>query len=243
MRGCLLLVVVTLVGLMESVWSLPDDPAEYQAWEERTLQEIEALRDAPDEQAISELGRHVYRLSRLGVQEKGDRPAYRAAKAMLEAIPDHAIWYEKKIRELTEKDIDGGSNFSGERAWCFQTLEQLQTKESVRVLGELLFDERDPWKGEGWGDGGRPFANSWHAVKALHGMGSRNPPVVRKFVELPEDVRTWQLWFEQIRAGTRTFSFKGSEVVYRLGGSAAVEGGGGLPNTKTASGSSTESTG
>jgi len=80
------------------------------------------------------------------------------------------------------------------------------------VLGELLFDERDPWKGI-------PTDATWMpscslAVVALHNLGLENPPVNTSYADYRNDLRTWQLWFEQVRAGNRTFSFKADKKVY-----------------------------
>jgi hypothetical protein len=207
---------IATISLIGCASSLPDDPSKYKSWEENALKTIDSLREVPRDEAIPRLGSFVFKLSKPAEMEHGDRPVYQAAKKMLITIPEYAIWYEKRIKELTDRDISGLGDHR-ERYWCFEILSEIQSAESVRVLGELLFDGRDPWKSPEWGDGGRPYANSFHAVRALHHLGIRNPPT-GKYVDLPADVRTWQLWFEQVRAGTRTFSFEGSDTIYSLEG-------------------------
>ncbi len=86
----------------------------------------------------------------------------------------------------------------------------------MKILGELLFDERNPFADH-------PTDAPWvpsclYAVDALHKLGLKNPPVKAIHADPDNDLRTWQLWYEQVRAGTRTFSFEGDDTIYSLSG-------------------------
>lgn len=219
--------VSILVGLTASLGmaNLPEDPVEYAAWEAKRLATVAEVSDWPPEKAIPELGKWVHKLSMNHNLEKGDRPVFTAARTALMAIPGYAEWHGERIKKCTESKIPGsksaaewvGKYSTHQRRWDYQTLEQLPGPETVKVLGELLFDERDPWKEIYWGDGGRPMPNSRNAAKTLHGLGIKDPPVNSKYFN-NGDIGTWQLWIEQVRSGKRTFSFEGDEATYDLEG-------------------------
>ncbi|MGB6223162.1 MAG: hypothetical protein WBG04_19195 [Haloferula sp.] len=216
--------------------NLPEDPAAYSAWEAQRLADIEEASGWPAEKAIPELGKWVGKLSRHHSIERGDRPVFTAAQKTLLAIPGHAEWYGEEIKKLTEAamPVPGhpNSGFEGhERRWYYATLQQLPSPETVGVLGELIFDERDPWKDGDWGDGGRPMPNSVHATKAFTALGISNPPV-RALAYDPGDQRTWQLWFNQVKAGARTFSFEGDDATYSLEGEVPLRSGEGDASKK-----------
>ncbi len=150
----------------------------------------------------------------------GDRQGtFKILKDTILTIPGHATWHGEQIKQLTDAEIEGRptGKHSLQRWWYYETLQQLPSPETVKVLGEFLFDERDPWKHLPTDDGGRWHPNSLYAVRALNKLGIRNAPVKREHWD-PADLRTWQLWYEQIRAGTRTFSFEGDDAIYSLSG-------------------------
>lgn len=201
--------------------ALPEDPAEYAAWEVKMLASVEEQKNLPPEQAIPKLGMWIYQLSLHTHTEKGDRIVFNTAHNLLLSIPGHAEWFGKEIKAKTDDKVNGtGLNLPGRREWHFDTLSQLQSPETVKVLGELLFDERDPWKGIPTDAPWWPSCNL--AVQAIHNLGLENPPVKSQYPDPRNDLRTWQLWFEQVRAGTRTFSFKGDKTIYSLAGPVAT---------------------
>jgi hypothetical protein len=198
--------------------ALPEDPAEYLAWEKRQLSVIEAQKKLLPEQSIPTLGKFVYRLSLPTHQERGDRVVFNASRNLLLSIPNHAEWFGNEINRMTDIEVEG--QFHHERGWYFTILSHLQSPQTVQVLGELLFDERDPWKNI-------PTDATWYpssvlAVRALHNLGIEKPPVNSEFPDPRNDLLTWQLWYEQVRAGTRTFSFKGDKTTYSLTGPVAT---------------------
>lgn len=191
-------------------------------WIQENRAIVERVRSGSyDERDVAKLDNLVRRP--IGRKESAGSEAselYRAAKEALISLPGHADTLASKIKDLTEKEVSGTSTaHSSQRGWYFQTLSQLPSSWSVKVLGELLFDERNPFadvpSDSPW------VSNSSYAVVALHELGLRNPPVSGKYPDHRNDLRAWQLWFEQVRAGTRTFSFKDDETIYSLAGPVA----------------------
>lgn len=214
-RGMLVLILITL--LAGRALAAPENAAEYATWERKGLEAVEALRDRPAEEAIPKLGGWLRKLSRPSQMEKGERPIYREAQKLLLSFPNHAEFFAEEINKGTACDVSGvGEPSILDRDLCFQSLEQLPSPRTVAALGELLFDERNPFKDQ---PSDSPWvANCHYAVGALHRLGLRNPPVVGKYPDSRNDLHTWQLWFEQVRAGTRTFSFEGDDQIYSLSG-------------------------
>lgn len=201
--------------------ALPEDPAEYAEWEARQLAAIEEQKNLPPEQAIPNLGKSVRKYALHTHIEKGDRVVYNRARDLLLSIPGHAEWFGREIKAMTDDEISRtGLQFEGRREWYFETLSELPSPETVKVLGEQLFDERSPLEGPlneaEW------MPSSCFAVIALHKLGLEDPPVQTSFADYRNDVRTWQLWYEQVRSGARTFSFKGDKTIYSLAGPVAT---------------------
>lgn len=208
---------VVLFGIGER---LPKDPNEYAAWEARLLKRVEEQESLPPDESIPQLGRWLRQLSRPQWIERQGSPVFSAAQDALLSIPDHAEWFGVRIRSMADANLTGNvSPYMTEgrrRYWDFETLTQLPSPETVKVLGELLFDERtikhdmpddSPW-----------VPNCYYAVRALHYLGLNNPPVTSEHPEARKDLRAWQLWYEQVRAGSRTFAFKGDDNEYSLTG-------------------------
>lgn len=215
-------VILALILFTNITYSIEIDGIEYT---ESRIQEIRKGLDQwneiaensshlPPEKAIPLLGKGLYKTSLPSIYVVGDRLGVRAKlqRALLN-IPGHAEYYGNEIRRLTEIEIAGSE--ARERVWAYETLAELPSAETVKVLGELVFDDRDPWKSWPPSDGGKPLPNTTRSVLALNRLGIKNAP--SKNIAFDEaDIHTWQLWFEQVKAGTRTFSFEGDDRVYSL---------------------------
>lgn len=137
--------------------------------------------------------------------------------------------------------------YSHKPVWyILETLPHLPSPETVSVLGELLYDERDaatkPYKDPCTGMHGM-HPNSVLAREALQLIGLRDPGIAEPvFVRLRqpekgepwtsedalqaefeqrtaqrfENLRPWRGWWEAVKAGERKFSFKGQSVEYRF---------------------------
>jgi hypothetical protein len=97
------------------------------------------------------------------------------------------------------------------------TLCHLPSPATVRVLGHYLSDERDTppprYRGQDWID---CESNAYQACTALEKIGLRNAPVPPRSVQSESNLATWRLWWAQVEAGTRSFSFEGEDVEYRF---------------------------
>jgi hypothetical protein len=180
---------------------------------------INDAKASPDTSHIKQLGDIVRHLGRdLKNLEPESEELYNEAQHVLLSIPGHAEYYGNEIKNLTDGEIAGTSTaHTATRGWYFETLSRMPSPETVRVLGELLFDERNPFKGD---PTDAPWqASCWGAEDAIFHLGLKNMPVKEgPFPFYEDDLHTWQLWYEQVRAGTRTFSFKGNDTVYTLAG-------------------------
>jgi hypothetical protein len=153
---------------------------------------------------------------------------YRKLQSEFLSIPGHAEYFGKRIREAYEplKGANGRAAISdaqNEMMYSFATLKNLPSPETVRVLGEML---SDTWRMKRpppiLGDYTyTPESLALSAVgSALMQLPLREPPNVPGVMagEDPEVVmvRPWQNWWEEIKSGKRTFSFKGQAVEYRF---------------------------
>ena len=110
------------------------------------------------------------------------------------------------------------NNFNSLRFYIIEeTLCHLPSPPTVAALGKYLYDERDtppPMKpGQDWIDN---ESNAYLACKALAKIGLRNAPVPPRVAPDESHLATWRLWWEQVQAGTRSFSFEGEAVEYRF---------------------------
>lgn len=186
---------------------------------------IESIEGLPTEERFDQLGRLVAIGHRPPLdQEQGT--VFRAAQKELLALPGHADYFGRKIRNDRKlfasgrrNEIQGGPNSD------FGTLGQLPSAETVRVLGTFLNDgptEDSPDPFNSSSDLAKPMANNLLAARALHELKIVNPPL-KKQPGSYADVHPWRLWFSQVEAGTRSFRFHGDPQSYGLSGPLSKE--------------------
>lgn len=142
--------------------------------------------------------------------------------------PSHAAYFKNKIEGLRkpgETEYAKTHARHEERYWLIvETLPQIPSPQVVELLGEYLYDDRDTpppmLPTQDWID---VSANSTLAVSALGDIGLKNPPVKKADAYSKDDLETWKLWWEQVRSGTRTFSFEGKDIAYRFKKDGGVE--------------------
>ena len=185
---------------------------------------IRELRGKSDQDSVLQLGLMVRSLGAYQDRlDARDLDNLKSARGDLAKIPDYAERIGEIIDAQTAREIQGSYNSDYARYDYSEILEQSKTAEAVKVLGNFLFDERDPWKDiKGWGDGGRPLPNSYIALVSLSRMKIRGSPNAED-TRYPQDLKLWQTWFEEVRSG-RTFSFEGDPQVYTLAGPVAQPG-------------------
>ena len=203
----------------------------------------ELIAKEPSE-AIPSLGSFIGQLSKWNYRKTPERDeVLEYAVRHLLAIPGHATYYENRIQEARkrmneEEDPSLRSPLIGEyqstKSAAFWILSSLPSPETVKVLGEFLFDDQErvhpspPGASES-DENLRQYetgmsSNSSLAKAAFALLPLSTKPVHRKtvhgagFVDYPEDLQPWRLWYEQVRAGTRTFRFEGDPQAYSLAG-------------------------
>ena len=119
---------------------------------------------------------------------------------------------------------------AGKLLFDFPTLDYLPSVETVRVLGEFLSDERGYVKmpeHPTLEDLTTDVSGSPVFRRAAASLGKL--PIVNKPIpastqfRTPDDVQPWKQWYEQIKAGNRTFRFEGDPTEYDLNGPASKE--------------------
>ncbi len=214
-----------IVLLVMQALCLLGGASEWDAWVERFLGEIEAMPDSPSPKEVALLATLGYPSP--GVLKPETQIVRETAKERLRQIPDFPEKIAQYIDDEKAKQRSGASDSvhsSTRRFSAFETMSRIPHPGVVKVLGEYLFD----WEGRNshLPPNQRPFPamkpNGHHAMEAL-GQLIEKPPVQKrseiywKSYSYDDDIM-WQLWYEQVRAGTRTFRFKGDPQEYSLAG-------------------------
>lgn len=146
---------------------------------------------------------------------------YEKIQNELMVIPGHARYYrdeierERKTVEHLDRNQGERSNYNRNRKWHFETLAHLPSPETIGVLGGFLADDRDK-SHLGVENLDHIPGNSAWSVMALSGIGLRQPPVDGFHYFEEGDVQKWRGWWEEIKSGRKTFSFRGQSVEYRF---------------------------
>ncbi len=197
---------------------------------EAKLQEITRL---PQDQQITGLGSVVISGARDPVRQlnRWQSDIFSQAKAGLLGIPGASEYYGDRINRshaafkgtiLGERQDGSTNEVQREMINGFRVLANLPSPETVRVLGEMLSDE---WEGpmpEGadyW-----PDSLAVSAVLPLARLPFTDPPAP----DFPdhaakENLKAWQQWYAEVKAGTRSFAFIGQPVSHRFGPDGTVE--------------------
>jgi len=187
------------------------------------IQKTEDASKMDPNRAIELLGTGVRKLSRPSIYPIDERlEVYEMVQKKLISIPGHAEYFGDMIRKATDDQIAGTHKYHPtERWWQYETLQQLPSPETVKVLGELLFDEKgqmftdDPVR-----DSSLPQANCRYAAQSLAVLIDKPPYDSKLYPSSDSALDAWRLWYQQVKAGTRTFRFKDSPVSYTLTGPA-----------------------
>lgn len=104
----------------------------------------------------------------------------------------------------------------------------VKSPESVAVLGHFLNDSegRDGKSligGEIQVEDASYPVNASSALSAIERIGIENPPTSNKYLSEWEQVDVWKDWWNEVKAGKRTYRFKGSPIEYGPDGPASKE--------------------
>lgn len=169
----------------------------------------------------------------------------RIQKILLET-PGYAEFYRDRINAARAKyddvmetgDVSEAAYYR--TAWSdsqngFSAMRHLPSVETVRVLGDFLADDRGrtvlPPNAslDDKQHAAMEIPNSDAATKTLQALPILSKPFKTRspdyFVagETASCLDSWRLWYEQIKAGTRTFRFEGDPQEYDLNGPASKE--------------------
>ena len=196
----------------------------------------------PRGEAIKELGLGLYKTSLKSIYRIDEREEVRKEiQTALLSIPGHAEYYRDKIEGLTipyleaeaawkktEENIyingkDAGLLFSEldrGRMWALQTLRELPSPETLRVLGEMFDDERmlvrllPDKSNQEMASMSRPTSEL--SARTLCEM-IENPPTKGDW-NYDRDMPVWRNWWRQVKEGRRTVRFKGDPQEYDFTG-------------------------
>ncbi|RYD43350.1 MAG: hypothetical protein EOP85_10250 [Verrucomicrobiaceae bacterium] len=242
------ILAATLIGLQpmeaQEEWRQKNRENEIQqveVWETK-LQEASNLDGFEKLQSLSiGLRNMAHRLTLSDHGPEVDDLYLRIQAAML-AVPGHAEYYRdrildtrleyEKIKGKGEIDREAGArtHLSNAQQDGFRTMAYLPSVGTVRVLGELLSDERgytklpaNPTLDE-MEVAAMEVPNCKGAAKALVCLPIVSKPQDKDWMMMTyEDVAPWREWYGQIKAGNRTFRFAGDPTEYDLDGPAPAE--------------------
>jgi hypothetical protein len=145
-------------------------------------------------------------------------------------IPGHAEFFAIKIREeqgrvkgIPLQSVPGRNEYNKNRyIYISKVLANIPSPETIRVLGEFLWDDKDNHPRGPNDDWGPIESNGNLAGLALSQIGLRNPPMENVFLGSPTEFNNWRAWYEEIKSGKRAFSFKGQNVEYRFNSDGSV---------------------
>jgi len=192
-----------------------------ETWAEGSL---ELMKRMPEDPSIEDM----LRLARFAGNESEEPDVLEVKKRAwekLRAIPDFADRFANYLREEREKFKslkESASHYNRQREWVISPMGKLPHPNVVRVLGEYLSDtERPGYDGGTWESRVAHAATPANAVLAAEALGQliEKPPVQKPWDSYTEDdAKTWELWYAQVKAGTRTYRFKGDPQDYNLQG-------------------------
>lgn len=186
------------------------------------------------------LARCLFKTSMQSIFQSDDRwVVYEEAQRAVISIPGHAEHFQKRIKDAQRafEQVKGNpdsmafgdlqQDLLNEQMYGFAKLGAMPSPETVRVLGEFLFD---PWglnpnakPGEDYSVSDGETAHAGRALKALASLPLENranaTPADR--TQYWRDIDAWKLWYEQVKAGSRTFRFVGDPQNYSLAGPVA----------------------
>jgi hypothetical protein len=177
----------------------------------RALDESAAWSDSEKMDYLSIRIRQMGSLrSRDGYSEELDETYFKTQQVLL-SIPNHAQYFLNKATLETDKIEQNIKSSRLHRVLSIATLRHLPSPETMKGLGDLLWDER------GGTPGGGELSNAQLAAQQLYFMGIRNAPRVGDggyfTLQLLEMYREW---YKKIRSGEMSFSFEGQSLEYRF---------------------------
>ena len=225
---------ICISALIQSSWARTEseeiearrnEAEQVELWEKN----LATTQGKPDEAKMSELGLGLRNMGYRSTHPVHDSSSevgslYRRLQTEILAIPGHADFYAEPIlesyrayRDPTHPKHSGSMTwFSSSSRYGFATLKHLPSPETVRILGDMLWEEWER-KLEPESTVHIPSALAHQAVWTLLDLPLRNKPTEHfERYETEDYLPAWQDWYEKVKAGEIPFSFVGQAVEYRF---------------------------
>lgn len=204
------------------------DRSGIERWKEKSLAKIASLSNPATMDEIWSISVYI-RIAERGKNHLGPEHllVFNAAREVVLRTDNHAAIYRSILEKskITWKATGDDIDFSRTRSDVFKTLSQLPSPQVVELLGSMLHDTEWPIDPLKHGDSSVPPSNAILSVFALqdlleeppanHGKGSMGHLIEGEFP-------VWQLWYDHVKAGSRTFRFKDDPKPYNFQGVAPV---------------------
>jgi hypothetical protein len=222
-----------------SAYIVPDNEIDAKKFYDEMELRIEEVSKAPSIEALPLLSDMVfnfgYKKHFYLPKDRWTRCFILAQNAMIK-IPGHANFVAKEYEQFrkTEELWEGGAT---RYRLLIHKLANLPSPETIEVLGGYLEDFKDTDTAnlslenqvivnkrlKSDGDGVIIGDLPWLATYALVEIGLRQPPLKNTKLSIypfdPECTNQWKktrAWYQEVKAGKRTFSFVGQKVEYRF---------------------------
>jgi hypothetical protein len=184
---------------------------------------FDSISKQPTPENMAEIGLKLRGTGRYAPH--GER--YTRIQAAILSIPGHAEFYAKPIwesysayRDPTHPKHQGSAtDFSWQAKIGLETLKNLPSPETVKVLGQMLGEDWEAERGaeSRESDMTYPSAMAYQAAWTFGELPLRkkpSPPFER--YQVKDYLPAWQEWYEKVKSGEIPFSFKGEAVEYRF---------------------------
>lgn len=202
---------------------VPHDKNGAISWRTKRIAEINQILAQPDDIRVPALGEMLWQFEDLDYRSCDELVEITSKlRTELLAIPGHAQYFGDRIRAAYEplrgpNPVIAVGHAQDEMMYGFATLRHLPSPENVKVLGDMLSETWRMAPTEGYPP---PSLALSAIVGALVKLPLREAPKLPTVMawEDPEVVKVhpWQAWYEEVKSGRKTFSFKGQSVEYRF---------------------------
>jgi len=217
-------------------------------WKEERMAQIDAAAHAVPA-ARFELLKGLVGMGGNVKMDDDESAVWRRAQAEILSTPGHGQYYQEKMATLMatiraqpdpEKKMALYANQEEgfedlprlgydirDAIWSLQTLKYLPSAESVAALAHFLDDPegRDGKTivGTTSENGIESVSISCQVATMLDQIGIENPPKIYSPKTRWESVDAWKDWWNEVKAGKRTYRFKGSPIEYGPDGPVAAQ--------------------
>jgi hypothetical protein len=231
MKTFIVFIATSILFVSHSYSELPPDFHRIEAeqvalWE----QKLREARMSPPETRTAQLWRGLRNMAHrksFEVHSPDVEVIFQKIQDELLSIPGHARYFFNELKreqiEVEQFPTNTGPRVSYDfhRGLYFLTMRHLPSPETIAVLGEFLSDDKDapgPLDQTKSYDYDIPPANSEYSATTISHIGLREPPASKDSYDADPETHLakTRAWWEEVKAGKRTFSFKGQAVEYRF---------------------------